>query len=125
MQWDAARAVEEIQAEGLRRVERAAIHLAGATRQTLSVPAPRRRVVSARGVAYYRATTPATPGAPPRKLSGRLRTSTTWAPLPDGTGCRVGTNLVHGRPLETWLNHPFLSVTFQQELPALQRLMGA
>lgn len=48
------------------------IFLQARIKETLSTPAPRRKV----GFGYA-ATTRATPGAPPRKLSGRLRASVT------------------------------------------------
>lgn len=45
-------------------------------KKTLSTPAPRKRVKPRDGSPpYWRATTPATPGAPPRRLSGALRKS--------------------------------------------------
>jgi hypothetical protein len=58
----------------------AAIFLMNRVKETVSVPAPRRRVVAGPksqhpGEAYYVATSPAIKGAPPRKLSGRLRQS--------------------------------------------------
>lgn len=55
----------------------ARIFLTARIKETLSVPAPRIRVKSPGGDISYRATTPAIPGAPPRKLSGRLRGSVT------------------------------------------------
>jgi len=53
------------------------IFLTSRIKETLSVPAPRIRIQTPSGETYYKATTPATPGAPPRKLSGQLRTSVT------------------------------------------------
>lgn len=91
-------------------------------KEILSVPAPRRIVTSRAGVRYYVATTPATPGEPPRKLSGRLRASVTHEFLdPDPvTGepqiGRIGTNVKYGRPLEyhkndhAWLNRTMLDL---------------
>jgi len=74
------------------------VFLAARIKEALSVPAPRRAV---RGppapgkrlgpIIRYVATTPAMPGAPPRKLSGRLRTSVTSIMLNDLTAV-VGTN---------------------------------
>jgi hypothetical protein len=45
------------------------------TKEVLSIPAPRKIVRPVGKPFYYRALTPATKGAPPRKLSGRLRGS--------------------------------------------------
>ena len=62
-------------------VQAASRFLAARLKETVSEPAPRkavreRSVNGKRGaIKYYRAATPAIPGAPPRKLSGRLRTS--------------------------------------------------
>lgn len=62
----------------------ARVFLTSRVKEALSVPAPR-KAVRARalpsqkrgGILYYRATTPAEVGAPPRKLSGRMRTAQT------------------------------------------------
>lgn len=51
----------------------ARLFLTARVKETLSVPAPRKKIPGG----GYRATTRATKGAPPRKLSGRLRTSVT------------------------------------------------
>ncbi len=53
------------------------IFLAARIKEMLSIPAPRKRVKTGGGDIYYRATAPAIPGAPPRKLSGKLRQSVT------------------------------------------------
>lgn len=56
------------------------LFLEGRVKEALSVPAPRRLVrPKFGGMPYYVATTRAIPGAPPRKLSGRLRSSLTSA----------------------------------------------
>lgn len=75
------------------------IFLTGAFKQTLSIPAPRRRVKSAKGVIYYVATKKATRGAPPRKLSGRLRAGQQWEMDEVGMVGRAGTNVIYGKRL--------------------------
>jgi hypothetical protein len=50
----------------------ARIFLQARVKETLSVPAPRKKIPLAQG-GGYRATKPAIPYAPPRKLSGKLR----------------------------------------------------
>jgi phage gpG-like protein len=113
--FDAGGMMDELRRRAVRAVTAGSVVLASRVKETLSVPAPRKRVLSRRGVYYYRATTPATPGAPPRKLSGRLRASVTRQTLdtPDGPVGRVGTNLVYARRHERG-THPFLQPTLQQ-----------
>jgi phage gpG-like protein len=67
-------------------------------KEALSVPAPRRAIRGAPRpgkklgpIIRYVATTPARPGAPPRKLSGRLRTSVTSVMIGDNIAV-IGTN---------------------------------
>src|SRR4051812_1245627 len=95
---------QQIEAEVSRNIGRGllagAIFLTARVKEVLSVPAPRRRVLARSGAYYYRATTPATPGAPPRKLSGRLRASADYQLLPGGTEARVGSPVVYARRLE-------------------------
>ena len=96
-----------------------AIFLSSRVKEILSVPAPRVRVLGKRGksagIYYYRATEPATPGAPPRKLSGRLRASQTWEIRGDDGEiiARVGTNAIQARRLEHE-GHPFLGPASEQ-----------
>lgn len=98
-----------------RGLEAATIHLLNRTRETLSVPAPRKRNAMGR----YRATVPATPGAPPRKLSGDLRRSMAYQMFRQKTIGRVGTNKVYARPLEGWMNHSFLYYTLDKSVGEL------
>jgi phage gpG-like protein len=110
--FDAGGMMDEVRRRATRAVTAGSVVLAAKLKETLSVPAPRKRVLSRRGVYYYRATTPATPGAPPRKLSGRLRASITRQTLetPQGPVGRVGTNVVYARRHERG-THPFLAPT--------------
>lgn len=115
----------------------AAIFFSGRVKELISVPAPRVRVHGKRGasagIIYYRATTKATPGAPPRKLSGRLRTSVTWemrqAALQVGgvmagaEEARVGTNVVYGRTHEEG-DHQFLGPALARWANELGRIIG-
>ena len=100
-----------------------AIYLSGQIKSVLSVPAPRRRVLSRAGVVYYVATEKALPGAPPRKLSGALRRSITWAWIAKDLKVRVGTNIVYGGALER-MGHEYILPTLQRERPALRRILG-
>lgn len=104
----------------VRALTAGAVLLTGRVKETLSVAAPRKRVTSRKGVRYYRATTPAVKGAPPRKLSGRLRASITYRVDADGLVARVGTGVVYARRHELG-DHPFLVPT----LAAHQREVAA
>jgi len=124
----------EVQAE-VKRVagaglEAGARFLANRLKEVLSVPAPRRRVVSGPrsrnpGLIYYVATTKATPGAPPRKLSGRLRTSIAMDFDSAANVARVGTNV---KPYPRWLEmettHKWLLVTLGNNLTNLAAIIG-
>lgn len=79
-----ARIAAQLKRGANKGVEAATRFLAARIKETLSVPAPRKAV---RGtpqpgkrlgpILAYRAASPAIPGAPPRKLSGRMRQSVT------------------------------------------------
>jgi hypothetical protein len=111
--------IDKLMNEVDRRAERAlsagAILFVNEVKQTLSVAAPRRMAVSKRGIRYPVARTRATPGAPPRLITGRLRASIAWQFLwqPDGPIVRIGTNLVYGRVHERG-RHPYLVPTWQR-----------
>ena len=105
-------------------VKAAAIHLSRRVKEVLSVPAPRRRARSARtGVPTWRATLPAAPGAPPRKLSGRLRASVAYEADEREGEARVGTNVVYGRRHELG-DHPFLVPALEASLGELAVIIG-
>jgi hypothetical protein len=98
-------------------------------KQTLSVPAPRKRVVagprsSAPGTIYYRATTPATPGAPPRKLSGRLRAAQAMEFNSSLNVARIGSNVIYGRRLELE-GHSYLQYTMVRYSDQVARVIGS
>ena len=72
------RIASQVQRSAAEGVGAAVIFLASRLRETVSEPAPRKRAVDHLGNIYYRAKTRATAGAPPRKLSGRLRQTITY-----------------------------------------------
>lgn len=124
----------QIQAEATRLAGRglyaAGIYLNARVKENLSIAAPRVIVRSGAGsrrpgATYYRATTPATKGAPPRKLSGALRASYRVVRSSDGFTVRVGSSMVYARPLETWMDHPVLIPTLRAELSRLAQIVGA
>jgi len=113
-----------LRAEVLKRVTAAVIEIANETRRTLSTPAPRRKVKSRDGSFHYVATTRATPGAPPRKLSGRLRASQGYEVDAATLTGRAGTNVIYGRRHE-FQGHPWLVKSVQAIMPKLQVILGS
>lgn len=105
-----------------RGAQAAAYYYAARVKENLSVAAPRKTVTSRKGVRYYRATVPASPGAFPRKLSGRLRTSIAVSFDPSTGVGRVGTNVVYARRLE-FEGHSFLLATLKAEMANIQRIV--
>jgi hypothetical protein len=91
----------------------AGVFLAARTREILSTPAPKKRAKSALGATHFRAATRATPGAPPRLLTGRLRGSVTWKLRDDRRAVRFGSNVRYAGPLER-RGHRFLSLALQR-----------
>lgn len=84
--------------------------------ELVSVPAPRKRVVVKRGrfagAMTYRAAAKATPGAPPRKLSGLLRSKYEVGPNSDGTGIILSNSAVYAGNLERQ-GHPHISLILE------------
>lgn len=71
----AKRLAEEVERAAGKGIGAAGIFLAARVKEEVSVPAPRRKYTPPGGGVHWVATTPATAGAAPRKLSGRLRGS--------------------------------------------------
>ena len=117
--YDGGPVEEKIMKLAGRGLEVATIHLLNRVRQTLSVPAPRKMNKLGR----YRATVKATPGDPPRKLSGDLRRSQNYQMMRAKTIGRVGTTLLYGKPLETWMDHSFLGYTLDKSMGELRVIM--
>lgn len=134
--WNETKVVSDFKRSVGRGIEAAAIFLANRIREFLSVPAPRKIVTSRDGVRYYRATTKATPGAPPRKLSGALRRSVGWIILERKVAARVGIfggkELKHQEPGQVGkyarrherTNHKFISVMIELWRPQLEYIIG-
>lgn len=123
--WTGDKLRAQIERAAGRGVQAAAIFLVARVKEVLSVPAPRRIAWHrSKGVFVrsYQATTKATPGDPPRKLSGKLRASMNYAM--EGTmRARVGTRIKYGRPLELRMNHQFLQPTAKKFRAVLIRIM--
>lgn len=125
LKFDATLAIEQAKRLAGRGIETGAIWLSGRLKEVLSEPAPRKLVKGpVIGFRYYRATTRAAPGAPPRKLSGRLRASIAWAKI-DSLTYRVGTGVVYGKFLELHKRwpHPWLAPTVRTLTRALRGIM--
>jgi phage gpG-like protein len=92
-------------------IKAASYFLQARVKECISIPAPRKIVLAGKGFKYYRATTRATPGAPPRKLSGRLRASIAveFNNPQNTTIARIGTNVVYSAKLEEQ-NHKYLTL---------------
>lgn len=121
--WQVDLLLKEVRQAAGKGLAAGAGFLAGRVRELLSTPAPRARTLSRTGVRSYRASTPATAGAPPRKLSGRLRAGQTYEVSSDGTRARVGSNVIYARRLEKE-GHPYLSVALQRWLSELGTIIG-
>jgi hypothetical protein len=109
----------EIESAAGRGLEAAAHFLLERTEEKLSVPAPYRLNRRGRRVA----TVPATPGAPPRMLSGVLRGSGHVEAVSE-----TEQQVVYGTPyaptLEFDTGHPFAIPTLEENLDALGKIIG-
>jgi len=81
-----------INAQLREQIVRACVACTGDLKKMVSVPAPR-KIAKASGRVYAR--TPAIPGDPPRKLTGRGRASITYQISPNGKVGYVGTNVFY------------------------------
>lgn len=120
-------------------MQAAAVFLAARVKETVSVPAPRKRVVNSLGDIRYRATSRAVPGAPPRKLSGRLRQSITHVYQPSanpkakkgqggkgivGLKARSAKGFNYPKQLEKKTDHKYLVVTARRWRTQLEVIVG-
>lgn len=123
-----AKIASQIERGAGKGVHAAVIFLAARTRETLSVPAPRKAIRAAMvgrkkgAILGYRAATRATPGAPPRKLSGRLRGSVSSRMINKYRG-EVGVSVKYGRFLEK-KDHKFLQPTYEKHKADIRRIVG-
>jgi|SRR6185312_6289853 len=88
----AARIADQVMRSAGKGTKAAAIFFAARLKEVVSVPAPRKRSVSRLGDISYRAKVRAIHGAPPRKLSGKLRQSITYAIHQPGGGVQGSGN---------------------------------
>lgn len=113
--------------EGL---EAALIFLVSKIKEKVSVPAPRVRLPDG----TYRATTPAVPGDPPRKLSGLLRNSVDYVLLSPTEGAiECPAESPEGFPYPMYHEgeiegerageHPFIRITIEENEEELKRII--
>jgi hypothetical protein len=104
----------------------AAIYLEESLRRTLSVPAPLRVIPGGQGRRgpYARAATPATSGAPPRLVTGRLRGGV-FSRQVDELMAEFGVEGVpYAAKQEDVLNHMFVEPTVRREMESLNLVVG-
>lgn len=122
--WTGENLRAQIERAAGKGVQAAAIFLVARLKEVLSVPAPR-RIAWGRSkgvfVRNYVATTKATPGDPPRKLSGKLRASINYV-MVGSMGYRI-TFVKYAAALER-RNHAFLNPTAKKFRTALLRIMA-
>ena len=85
------------------RLARAGGECVAELKKVLSAPAPTR---ASKKTGRRYATTPATPGAPPRKVTGFGRASVTMLIDPAALSCRVGTGVGYMKKHELDAKHP-------------------
>lgn len=115
-------AVERLAGQG---IAAAATHLQRRIKEVISIAPPDLKMVTSKsGRRYWRTKIRATPGAPPRKISGNLRNHVIARRVSD-LHWQVGVfDVVYASPLEFTMNHPFLLKTAMAELPNLRRIIG-
>lgn len=132
----AERIDQQVKRSAGKGLDAARIFLAARVKETINVPAPRRLVKSARGGRYYRATEPAIPGAPIRKVTGRAQQSVTSEISADGLKATVGLQARSDRGFNYPKHHerkgagkhsgqhPFLLPTAMRWLGQLRTIIG-
>ncbi len=112
-------AIERLRKEAVLRLTRVCIATVNDLKVVVSVPAPRR--IAASGRVY--AATKATPGAPPRKLTGRGRASLSYRVDPISLTGIVGTNVVYMGVHERH-DHKFVAPTLAANRTMYERILG-
>jgi hypothetical protein len=104
----------EVKGNLARGIKAVNLFLVAKIREARSKPAPRRKVKSRSGATYYVASTPATPGAPPRLVTARGRGAVTSSFDPATLTGRVGTNDRRDAHWERSGLHPFIRPTAEK-----------
>ncbi|MDE2100668.1 MAG: hypothetical protein KGL39_25715 [Patescibacteria group bacterium] len=134
----AAKIAQQAERAANKGLQAALPFLASRVREAVSIPAPRRAVRGAPApgkkkgaILYYVATRRAIPGAPPRKLSGKLRQSI-WHKMVGKTRGLIGANARSyggfnypaALELSKRINHPFIKPTVLKFRSELARIAG-
>lgn len=115
-------AVQRMAGKGLAAV---ATHLQRRIKEVISIAPPDLKMITSKsGRTYWRTRIRATPGAPPRKISGNLRNNVVARRISD-LHWQVGVwGVVYASPLERRMGHPYLMPTVQMELNNMRRILG-
>lgn len=114
------------------RLTKAAKYFEQELKRVLNVQAPRKRITSKKGEAYYRALTPARRGAPPRRLSGLGRAGLTVKVedrsvlvVYNAARSRSGFDYMsHHEGINKKGLHQYIAVTWKRIKPELERIAG-
>lgn len=119
-------AIQKIQAELGKRVEKAAIHLTNAVKVKLNRSQPYHITTGPSGK-HYHGEDPSLPGEPPKKITGFLQRSITYEMGEDKLSAKVGTNLNYGRHLElgtvNMAPRPYLRSTLKEEAARIDQIL--
>jgi phage gpG-like protein len=123
--WDAASIKREAEREVTRRLEASAIVVENRAKVLVSTAGT---APGAKGRRIYGASR-SSPGEPPYKQTGRLRSSITHEVQPGGRVVRIGTNLKYGLYLEVGTARmsprPWLRRALIESGPTIRRIHGA
>lgn len=146
LEWDEDKVTRDFEAKANRGIGAAAKFLASRIEEAISRPAPTETYVTKSGKTRKRATVRATPGAPPRVVSGALKRSVGWELVVERMAvARVG--VFSGQveldldpdELEPWeyggihehsadegdtSGHPFIRRTLERYRTELERIVG-
>ncbi len=119
--WRSKEVTVAVEKELMRRMERVVVYVESQAVRLISKDQPVRRTASGKLVA----TTPATPGAPPRVLYARLRQSVDHDVVKRHKKIigRVGTNVPYGKTHEEG-SHPWLRPALRKSRSKIKDIIG-
>ena len=141
-----AKITQQVQRGAGRGLDATRVFVTSRIKETVSVPAPREAVrlpgvgKKKGAILYYRATTRALSGAPPRKLSGKLRQSI-WSKMIGYNKAVIGANargnptprnprganypaILELSPKRSRMSHPFIAPTLRKFKTEIKTIMG-
>lgn len=95
-------------------------YLCRQVKKTLGTPAVYQRSSLGR---FTSRPVPATPGAPPRRISGHLQRSFKVKMSKAKMVGTIRSDIVYASPLETWMNHPYFAKTLKREQAKMAKVM--